>query len=208
MNNERSRTMDTTSLFPQSEELYQAWRLHKEAVREAEFQKYADLLFTYLEDTVLEKERVDAFFKELMEKCSAADNQRDLYVDIWSYKSALNRKHDAIVTDRCTRLSVETEERVVVPPMEVTKIATMTDLLHRIASLFGSKFWVSIQSVPLPEREDSFGWNNMFRLEYWPDGLPEKRAKQVQAAYRKYHYEHDTYQHPWMSKIVVTEPSC
>lgn len=199
----RAQVMDDNALFPQSEELYQAWSLRKEVVREMEFQKYADLLFTYLEETVLQKENVDAWFAELMQKCKLAETPKDLYVDIWSYKSALNKRREATVLDRCTRLSVETEDRLVVPPMAVTWIVTMTDVLPRIAGLFGSRFWVSIQSVPLPEQEDSIGWNNILRLEYWPDGLPEDKRRKVQDAFRKYRYEHDTYQAPFLSKIVV-----
>ncbi len=199
--------MDDNALFPHSEELYQAWSLRKEVIREMEFQKYADLLFTYLEETVLQKENVDAWFAELMEKCKLAETPKDLYVDIWSYKSALYRRQDAPVMDRCTRLSVENDCVTILPPKAVTWIVTMTDVLHRIAGLFGSRFWISIHSVPLPSREESFEWNHVLRLEYWPDGLPEDKLRKVQAAYRKYRYEHDTYSQPFMTQIVVSEPN-
>ena len=211
-----TRIPSTMSLF-NSNTLGAAWSARSREIEAQRLQEHNDILYEYLRHDILA--RKDALQEDLLETIKTATHKTELSIPIWTYYHARLLQKP---TDVEPETYVETKEYIhkngydwtvglvrpgydvhdleinpylwEKPTASVHTVIRKTDILQRIALLFGDNFRVVCVVPPVSMRvrgpmEADVKWS-LLVLHYFPRGLPEhfqrsqRAVKDRYAAYR------------------------
>ena len=223
----------TMSLFSNSK-LLTAWSTRSWEIEAQRLQDASDLLYNHLRrDFMARRQTLQA---DLLEVIQSAASPRDLQIPLWtfhtSYVPQLSREDYAKVQGHLRRHGYEWSiglvdmyfdpEGVEVfewdwqwksRPVTVQRIVKYTDLLPRLALLFGLDFQVVPTHAGVKKLSDPGGvqvYKTDLQLKYYPKGLPRSLwDKQVTVRERYADYAapvHENYVHLWTGVPSVTEP--
>jgi hypothetical protein len=221
------------SLFSNNN-LQSAWSTRSWEIEAQRLQDASDLLYDYLRhDFVARRQTLQA---DLLEVIQSAKSLKDLQIPLWtfhtSYLPQLSREDYAKVQGHLRRHGYEWSIGLVdkyfdaetsvyyewnwlwkTRPVTVQRIVKYTDLLPRLALLFGLDFQVVATRVAVKKLSDPAGvrvYKTQLQLKYYPNGLPRSLwDKQVTVREKYANYVapvHENYVHLWTGVPSVAEP--
>lgn len=212
------------SLFSSSK-LLSAWSTRSWEIDAQRLQDSSDLLYDRLRTDFLSRRQ--SLQADLLEVIKTAASPRDLQIPLWTFHTSfvpqLSREDYAKVQGHLRRYGYEWSiglvdqyfdpERIEVfewdyqwksRPVTVQRIVKHTDLLYRIALLFGLDF--QVVAVPVAVKTLSYPagvkvYKTELQLKYYPKGLPRAvwdKQVQVREKYADYAAPiHEAYVHLW-----------
>jgi hypothetical protein len=197
------------SLFSNSK-LQAAWSTRSWEIEAQRLQDANDLLYDYLRYQFVACRRT--LQDELIEVIKSAKSLKDLQIPLWSYHTTflpkLPREDYEKVQSHIRRHGYEWSIGLVdkyfdaetsvyyewnwlwkTRPVTIHNLVNKTDLLRRLALLFGTDFRIVARSVAIKTLEEFGGvkvYKTELQLQYYPNGLPRHYLDEVLYTQEKY----------------------
>ena len=183
--------------------LRDAWTARAKTLARQRYDRYGDLLYAYLLDLLVPQK--ESTFATLMAKIQTAATPKDVEVPLWTYTACYSKVKEEPLFD--TRIGTKLFGGVsALPPVSVYAVVHNTDVLYRLASAYGADFHVYDRfSETLSESDQRVQTRRTVMLAYYPHGLPEVLAKQVQEAYAA-QIGRSPYTPSWAESLSVADP--
>lgn len=192
--------LDDTTLS--AETLRSAWTARARELSRQRYERYADLLYAYLLDT-LTPQKVTTF-NLLLAKIQTATNPKDIEVPIWHYTACYSKVREEPLFD--TRVGTKVFGVPALPSVSVYKVLHESDILHRLAASYGPEFYLYDRHVEtLSDTDQRIQSRRELVLAYYPYGLPETLYARIQEATTR-QLARTPYTPSWAETLSVAEP--
>jgi hypothetical protein len=217
-----------------------SWDMRVHELNAQRLQRHNDMLYNYLRRDLMT--RSESLEDDLLEVIRTADSKLDLEIPIWSfnrlffaqnpatlpprelahfqgwirqkgYDWSIGRVHEGF--DPATIELVDWGWEWQSPPVTVHQIVQKTDLLQRLALLFGDDYRIEARiagaTKQIREPFESYVYTTELRLHYYPKGLPTALQVKRETVRTKYAGSNapvgEEYVHLWTGVPVKAEPS-